>query len=183
MEGSLQANQVEAKVNAEPSKEEPTPPYHPLHHVQIPPRTINSDDKVVRPPCKFNLEDAQFSKEKQDQLLSLIYDCQKVFSFPDKDLGFCNKLAHSIPTMTDKSVYLPHRTIPPQPQGEVRKCLAIWLRLGIIRPLNSQYPSQVVTVRKKAGDIWLWQLHKIRFYSGQGYFSLTTDWGCSPGFP
>ena len=42
-------------------------------------------------------------------------------------IGFCDKLAHTIPTMTDKPVYVPHRTIPQQLQGEVRKCIDTWL--------------------------------------------------------
>ena len=58
-------------------------------------------------------------RSKKDRLLNLIYDHQKVFSLHDEDLGFCNKLAHSIATMTEKPVYLPHRTIPRQLQGEV----------------------------------------------------------------
>ena len=89
-----------------------------------------------------------------------------VFSLHDEDLGFCDKLAHSIPTMTtDKPVYLPHRTIPWQLQGEVRKCLDTWLRQGIIRLSKSPYASQVVIVRKKTREIQLcvdyWKLNSI----------------------
>ena len=58
-------------------------------------------------------------------------------------------------TTSDKPVYLPHRTIPKQLQGEVRKCLDTWLRQGIIHPSKSPYASQVVIVRKKTGEIWL----------------------------
>ena len=50
-------------------------------------------------------------------------------------------------------MYLPHRTIPKQLQGEVRKCLDTWLRQGIICPSKSPYASQVVIVRKKTGKI------------------------------
>ena len=90
---------------------------------------------------------------------------KKVFSIHDKDLGFCKKLAYSIPTTTDKPVYLTHRTIPRQPQGEVQKCLDMWLRQGIIGPSKSPYASQVVIVRKKTGEIQLcigyWKLNFI----------------------
>ena len=65
----------------------------------------------------------------------------------------------------DKPVYLPHRTIPRQLQGEVQKCLDTWLRQGIIRPSKSQYASQVVTMRTKTGEIQLcvnyWKLNSI----------------------
>ena len=73
----------------------------------------------------------------------------------DGDLGFCNVLKHSIPTTTDKPVYLPHRQIPVQLQSEVRKCLDNWLKQGIIHPSKSPYASQVVIVRKKTGEIRL----------------------------
>ena len=73
----------------------------------------------------------------------------------DEDLGFCNRLKHTIPTTTDKPVYLLHRTIPVQLQAEVRKCLDTWLRQGIIRPSQSPNASQVVIVRKKSGEIRL----------------------------
>ena len=96
-----------------------------------------------------------FNKEQNDHLLNLIYDHEKVFSLHNEDLGFCNKLAHSMPTATDKPVYLNHRTIPRQLQGEVRKCLDMWLRQDIIRPLKSICASEVVIVRKKTGEIQL----------------------------
>ena len=84
-----------------------------------------------------------------------IYDHTEVFSLFDGGLGFCDVLKHSIPTTTDKPVYLPHRQIPIQLQSEVRKCLDNWLKQGIIRPSKSPYTSQVVIVRKKTGKICL----------------------------
>ena len=73
----------------------------------------------------------------------------------DEDLGYCDKLTHTIPTSTDKPVYLPHRTFPRQLQGEVHECLNTWLCQGIIWPSNSPYTSQVVLVQKKTGEIHL----------------------------
>ena len=102
---------------------------------------------------KFNLGDAPSNKEQKDHLLNLIYDHEKVFLLHNEDLGFCNKLACSIPITTEKLVYLPHRTIPRQLQGEVQKCLDMWLGQGIIRPSKSPYASQVVIVRKKTDEI------------------------------
>ena len=85
----------------------------------------------------------------------MIYNHTEVFSLFDGDLGFCNVLKHSIPTTTDKPVYLPHRQIPVQLQSEVRKCLNNWLKQGIIHPSKSPYASQVVIIRKKTGEIRL----------------------------
>ena len=70
-------------------------------------------------------------------------------------MGFCDVLKHSIPTTTDKPVYLTHQQIPVQLQSEVRKCLDNWLKQGIIHPSKSPYASQVVIVHKKTGEIHL----------------------------
>ena len=111
------------------------------------------DKELARLPFLLNLGKVDLSKNQQVRFLELIYDNQSVFSLGDEDLGLCDHLKHTIPTTTDKPVYLPHRTIPVQLQAEVRKCLDTWLRQGIIRPSCSPYASQVVIVRKKSGEI------------------------------
>ena len=84
--------------------------------------------------------------EQQSWFINIIYDHPEVFSLHDEDLGLCNKIKHTILTTSDRPVYLPHCTIPPQLLGEVCKCLDTWLRQGIIRPSQSLYASQVVIV-------------------------------------
>ena len=106
-------------------------------------------------PFTINIGEAPLSREQQSSFIDLIYNNKEVFSLYDGDLGFCDTLKHSIPTTTDKPVYLPHRQIPVRLQQEVRKCLESWLKQGIIRPSKSPYASQVVIVRKKSGKIRL----------------------------
>ena len=106
-------------------------------------------------PFEFNIGDAPLTHEQQVHLIDVIYDHTEVFSLFDGDLGFCDILKHSIPTTTDKPVYLPHWQIPVQLQSEVRKCLNNWLKQGIIRLSKSPYASQLVIVRKKTGKIRL----------------------------
>ena len=89
--------------------------------------------------------------EKQSQFINIIYDHPEVFSLHDEDLGFCNKIKHTISMTLDRPVYLPHCTIPSQLLGEVHKCLDTWMRQGIIRPSQSPYASQVVIVQKRQG--------------------------------
>ena len=90
--------------------------------------------------------------KQQARLIDIIYNSQSVFFLHDGDLGYCDKLKHTIPVTTNKPVYLPHHTIPVQLQAEVWKCLDTWLKQGIIRPSMSPYASQVVIVRKKSGE-------------------------------
>ena len=120
VEGNLQANQVEVKVKEEPLEEGSTPPSPSFGPHPDPSKDYNSDDEVARLPFKFNTGDAPFNKEQQYHLKNLVYNHQKVFSLHDEDLEFCEKLAHSIPTLTDKHVNLPHTKIPQQLQGVVR---------------------------------------------------------------
>ena len=82
-------------------------------------------------------------------------------------------LKHSIPTTTEKPVYMPHRQIPVQLQSEVRKCLDNWLKQGIIHPSKSPYVSQVVIVNKKTGKIRLCvDFHKLNAISIGDLFPL-----------
>ena len=111
--------------------------------------------ELKRLPFELNIGEAPLTREQQARLIDIIYDHTDVFSLFDRDLGFCDALKHSIPTTTDKPVYLPHRQIPVQLQSEVRKCLDNWLKQGIIRLSKSPYASQVVIVCKKTGKIRL----------------------------
>ena len=111
--------------------------------------------ELERLPFELNIGDAPLTHKQQAHLIDVIYDHMEVFSLFDGDLGICDILKHSIPTTTDKPVYLPHRQIPVQLQSEVRKCPDNWLKQGIIRPSKSPYASQVVIVRKKTGEIRL----------------------------
>ena len=70
-------------------------------------------------PFELNIRDAPLTRKQQVRLIDVIYDHTEVFSLSDGDLGFCDILKHSIPTTTDKPVYLPHRQVPVQLQSEV----------------------------------------------------------------
>ena len=111
--------------------------------------------ELERLPFELNIGDTPLTREQQTCLIDVIYDHTEVFLLFDGDLGFCDILKHSIPTTTDKPVYLPHRQIPIQLQSEVRKCLDNWLKQGIIHPSKSPYASQVVIVCKKTSEICL----------------------------
>ena len=141
---------VQDEPGTEPSVE-PHPTFGPRPNTSV--AEFNFQQEVECLPFKLNVGDVHLEKEHQARFIDLIYSNQEVFSLHDEDLGYCNKLTHTIPTSTNKPVYLPHRTIPRQLQGEVCKCLNTWLCQGIISPSNSPYASQVVLVQKKTGEI------------------------------
>ena len=121
--------------------------------------------ELERLPFTINIGKVPLTLEQQKWFIRLIYENQAVFSLYDGDLGYCDRLKHSIPTTTERLVYLPHCQILIQLQSEVRKCLNAWLKARIIRPSKSPYASQVVIARKKTGEIRLcvafWKLNAI----------------------
>ena len=124
-------------------------------------------------PFELNIGEAPLTHEQEAHVIDVIYDHAEVFLLFDGDLGFCNALKHSIPTTTDKLVYLPHLQIPVQLQSEVRKCLDNWLKQGIIHRSKSSYASQVVIVRKKTDEICLCvDFHKLNTISIHDSFPL-----------
>ena len=151
----VQVEQVEATSTdtATPDPQE-KPVFGPRSDTQS--TDFDFEAEVKHLPFKLNLRDeAKLTCIQQSRFIDLIYDHPEVFSLHDEDLGFCDQVRHTIPMTTDKPVYLAHCTIPPQLQGEVRKCLDTWLQQGINRPLQSPYASQVVIVQRKTGEIHL----------------------------
>ena len=133
VENDIQSNGVEAEIKPEVTdiKEIPNHTFRPLPDTKS---NYNFEDEVQWLPFEFNIGDVHLNKEQWDWHLNLIYDKEEAFSTHNEVFGLWNKLTHTIPTTTEKNVYLPHRTIPWQLQGEVRKCLNTWLRQGIICP-------------------------------------------------
>ena len=124
-------------------------------------------------PFTINIGKVPLTQEQQARFINLIYEYKEVFSLFNGDLGYCDTLKHSIPTTTDKPVYLPHRQIPVQLQQEVRKCSESGLKQGIIRPSKSPYASQVVIVCKKTGEIRVCvDFHKLNAISIRDSFPL-----------
>ena len=85
------------------------------------PNTKNPDfdfkKELERLPFELNIRDAPLTRKQQACLVDVIYDHTEVFSLFNGDLGFCDVLKHSIPTTTDKPIYLSHQQIPVQLQS------------------------------------------------------------------
>ena len=97
-------------------------------------RKFDFKKELSRLPFPVNMGEVEMTESQQKWFIELIYDHQSIFSLYDEDLGLCDCLKHTIPTTTDKPIYLPHHTILVQLQAEVRKCLDTWLKQGISWP-------------------------------------------------
>ena len=147
----VRSEQVETVTpDIEPPTSNEKPSFGPRPDVESP--NFDFKAEIDRLPFKLNMgTTVEMTCEQQSQFINIIYDHPEVFSLHDEDLGFCDKIKHTIPMTSDRPVYLLHHTIPPELFGEVCECLDTWLRQGIIRP----YASQVVIVPKKSGEIRL----------------------------
>ena len=168
--------QVEQVESTSTDKSTPNPQGKPVFG---PRRNTQATDfdfeaEVICLPFKLNLGDeAKLTCVQQSWFIDLIYDHPEVFSLHDEDLGFCDRIQHTIPMTMDKPVYLVHHTIPPQLQGKVHKCLDTWMQQGIIRPSQSPYVSQVVIVWKKTREICLcMDYHKLNSITVRDAFPL-----------
>ena len=95
------------------------------------------------------------SDDQQHQLHQLISSHASTFSKDEDDIGFCDKIPHTITTTDDFPVRTPHRRIPPHQWAEVRDYLQKSLDRGIIRESSSPYASPIVLVRKRDGKLRL----------------------------
>ena len=143
-------NEPDQVPSKEEASQEPHPTFGPHPNTQV--ADIDFKKEVGCLPFKLNLEDVPLDLENQTKFINLFYSNQEVFSLHDEDYS---QLTHTIPIRTNIPVYLPHRTILRQMQGEVCQCHNIWLHQGIIHPSNSPNASQVVIAHKKSGEIHL----------------------------
>ena len=120
----VQVEQVESSTSTDTSTPDSNerPVFGPRPDTQS--ADFNFEIEVKCLSFKLNLGDeVTLTCIQQSWFIDLIYDHPEVFSLHDEDLGFCDRIKHTILTTTDKPVCLVHHTIPPQVQGEVCKCL------------------------------------------------------------
>ena len=101
---------VHDEPDTKPLKEankEPHPKFGPCPNTNV--ADFDFQKEVECLPFKLNLGDIHLDKEHQAKFIDLIYIYKEDFSLHDEDLGYCDKLTHTIPTSTNKPVYLPHR--------------------------------------------------------------------------
>ena len=73
------------------------------------------------------------------------------FSASSLDLGFCDKVQHTIDLESKTPVFSPQFRLPAQQLQLIRENVAGWLQAGIIERCNSPYNSPIFCVPKKQG--------------------------------
>ena len=76
---------------------------------------FNFKNEIAWLPFQLNIgKEANLTRNQQSCFIGLVYDNKEVFSLHDEDLGYFDPIKYTIPTTTNKPVYLPHHTIPRQ---------------------------------------------------------------------
>ena len=104
---SEQVESVTPDIDPPTSKEKPS--FGPRPDV----KSANFDFKVEIDCLSFKLNmgtTVEMTCEQQSQFINIIYDHPEVFSLHDEDLGFCNKIKHTIPVTSDRPGYLLYHT-------------------------------------------------------------------------
>ncbi|PIK34057.1 hypothetical protein BSL78_29118 [Apostichopus japonicus] len=108
-------------------------------------------DKVL-PEIDFG---PNITESETKTVLGMLSMHKGVFSTSDDDVGFCDKIKHTIPLSDDTPIKVPHRRIPPHEWQEVREHLQKLLKQKVIQESSSPFASPVVLVRKKDGKLRL----------------------------
>ena len=123
------------------------------------PWTIPDENKIIAVPLDdkrrkkilkmANLDHLDSDlKVKYTKLLLKHHSCISIDEF---DLGSCNKGAHSIPTKKDSPpTYQKQFPLPIEHSKEIKRQILEWLKIGIIRPCESEYNSSLFLVKKKS---------------------------------
>ena len=114
----VKSEQVEATTSDNtPSTSNEKPPFGPRPNADAADFDFQAEINCL--PFKLNMgTEVNMTHDQQTQFINLIYDHPEVFSLHHEDLGFCDKIKHTIPMTLDRCVYLPHCTIPPTIIGE-----------------------------------------------------------------
>ena len=86
----------------------------------------------------------------KDKYVRMLYDNHECISLDEFDLGRCTIGAHSIPTKSNNPPpYQKQFPLPIEHEKEIRRQVLEWLRIGIIRPCESEYNSSLFLVAKR----------------------------------
>ena len=146
----MKVGQVEniEESNLHPFKVTDTTPLVPKKVLDKLPVPVLDDVRKSRITKAANL--GHLPENLKIRYLKLLFENQACISLDEFDLGRCNRGAHSIPTKSDHPPsYQKQFPVPIEHEKEIRRQVLEWLKIGIIRPCESEYNSSLFLVAKK----------------------------------
>ena len=95
------------------------------------------------------------TNEQRDQVKQLFARYHDVFATAEDDVGYTDRVRHTITTTDEKPVAQTFRRLPPNQYVQVKEHIRDLLKKGIIKESSSPYASPVVVVKKKDGSLRL----------------------------
>src|SRR6218665_483212 len=96
---------------------------------------------------------ADVPEDKREQLRELILSYHKTYPLSEADCGFTSVIQNKIDTQGEKPVQQPLRRQPLSMLPEIDRQVEDMLKQGIVEPSASEWTSNVVMVKKKAGSM------------------------------
>ena len=130
------------------------------------------------------------TKEKRDYLLKhldlsgvpqgwrqaytkVVLDNHQAFSDSKYDLGYCNRVQHTIYLEDDKPVFVPQFRLPREHEEAIEEAVIEWLRAGVIYKTRSRYNTPIFAVKKPGGGLRIVQdLRAINKKSAEDQYSI-----------
>ncbi len=88
----------------------------------------------------------------KNQYLDLLYKYQEAISIDKYDSGLAKNYKHRIFLKNDDPIYCKQFKIPEAHHNFIEQTLEEWLKLGVVRRLDSLYNSPIFCVPKKQGQ-------------------------------
>ena len=143
--GEVEAVSKESLSPFQVTSTTPLVPEEKIKALPIPPLDAHRKQKIKE---LANL--SHLPETLRDKYLKILYDNHACISLDEFDLGRCTKGAHSIPTKADHPpTYQKQFPLPYEHEKEIRRQVLEWLKIGIIRPCESEYNSSLFLVEKK----------------------------------
>ena len=120
---------------------------------QDPALATDDDDRTKHPPDTEEFLKAfrygdNLSEEQLHQVQAMLLQHRDCFAMEGDVLGLCNRITHSIDTVTDEPVVSAPYRIPKSQESAVKEIVQKMLDQGLIQKSNSEYSSPVVLVEK-----------------------------------
>ena len=120
-----------------------------------------------------NLKIQDIPKEWQQSYIAVVLRNHEAFSQSKYDLGYCDKVNHTIYLEDDKPIFVPQFRLPREHEEAIEEAVEEWLRAGVVYRTRSRYNTPIFAVRKQGGGLRIVQdLRAINKKSSEDQYSI-----------